>query len=113
MPSQIEVDDIVSNKYWTNGICRPNFKCYSTTTDAQGKYSIDYSSDNYASVSYVTPMVVNNASEAKNEYIATIHQFDNDSASGAVIKPGNLLIAPDYVGSGVEVKLLVLSDPNA
>ena len=113
MSSQIEIDDIHVNKVWNNGECMPRFKCFSAVTDAQGKFTIDYSNENYASVVLVLPNVVHNAASAADEYIVTIHSFDNNSCSGAVISIGDLAVAPQYVAADVDVKILVLSDPNA
>lgn len=110
--SQIEVDEIsvttlnvatITNLPW-------KFKSYSTTTDAGGLWSIDYTGD-FSSVDMVCAQAVDNVGAITSEKFASTHAFSSTAANGAVGEPQSVGILGDngmrYCGSGKVVKVLV------
>ena len=109
--SQLEVDDLVTNNLTVNTetILPWKFKSYSTTTDAGGAWSIDYTGD-FSSVLMVSAQAVDNVGAITAEKFASVHAFSSTAANGAVGEPQTIaslgLNGMKYCGSGKSVYLL-------
>lgn len=87
-----------------------NMYVYSTTTDANGDWSIDYE---LSSVSMVIPQAVFSTVSVANEAIVTLHNYDSTSASGSVIESDVVVLASEaleYSGAGITVNVLIIGN---